>query len=571
MKLKEFSVSNYRSITTAYNLRLTDYTVLVGPNNEGKSNILRALGIGLKLLSRGRALAAGRRSRMRVRYRDIERFDYEWSRDFPVSLQESHPTNGTTLHFTFELSDEDYSDFKTKIGSNLQTDFKVKLSLGAEAAEVDVVIPGKSKQFLKQRIELIAEFIGSKLLVQYIPATRTAEMAHEVVNDILESELGILEQNSRYQALIKELENLQSPILDRVSKEIEKTMARFLPKLDSVTLKPDESYLRQALRSSARLMIDDGVMTELAYKGDGIKSLVAISLLRHASQETLGTRSLVLAIEEPETHLHPNAIHRLRRVLCEIANQNQVIITTHSPALVEKGNISSNILVENGKARRATRINEIRDSLGVELSDNLTGAYLVLLVEGDSDARVLKKWLSSSSARIKSAFTNGHLIIEGIGGGSNLVSKASAFKNLLCNVYAYLDNDQEGRAGVSRAVDKGIIDAMDYTLSSCPGMKDSELEDLISISSYRQDLLEAFAVDADTKFMRSAGSKWSERIKKEFENAGKLWRDEEKKSVKRIVANSAEAAGVEALHSNKKQSIANLVGGIEAKLESYLS
>ncbi|MBU2624364.1 MAG: AAA family ATPase [candidate division Zixibacteria bacterium] len=63
MRLKEFSAQNYRSITTAYNLPLSEYTVLVGPNNEGKSNILRALGLGLKLLSRGRAVATTRRSR----------------------------------------------------------------------------------------------------------------------------------------------------------------------------------------------------------------------------------------------------------------------------------------------------------------------------------------------------------------------------------------------------------------------------------------------------------------------------------------------------------------------------
>ena len=43
MKLSDFSVVNYRSITTARKIKTNNMTVLVGKNNEGKSNILRAL------------------------------------------------------------------------------------------------------------------------------------------------------------------------------------------------------------------------------------------------------------------------------------------------------------------------------------------------------------------------------------------------------------------------------------------------------------------------------------------------------------------------------------------------
>jgi len=42
MRLIRFSVLNYRSITTAHKIEMSNLTVLVGKNNEGKSNILRA-------------------------------------------------------------------------------------------------------------------------------------------------------------------------------------------------------------------------------------------------------------------------------------------------------------------------------------------------------------------------------------------------------------------------------------------------------------------------------------------------------------------------------------------------
>ncbi len=47
MKLVEFSVTNYRSITVANKIKLHDCTVLVGKNNEGKSNLLNALNVAM--------------------------------------------------------------------------------------------------------------------------------------------------------------------------------------------------------------------------------------------------------------------------------------------------------------------------------------------------------------------------------------------------------------------------------------------------------------------------------------------------------------------------------------------
>lgn len=52
MRLVEFSVTNFRSITRAYKMPFKDITILVGKNNEGKSNLLNALNICMKILER---------------------------------------------------------------------------------------------------------------------------------------------------------------------------------------------------------------------------------------------------------------------------------------------------------------------------------------------------------------------------------------------------------------------------------------------------------------------------------------------------------------------------------------
>ena len=50
MLLKKFSVTNYRSITNA-TVSLGDFTVLVGKNNEGKSNLLRAIDTSMSIIA----------------------------------------------------------------------------------------------------------------------------------------------------------------------------------------------------------------------------------------------------------------------------------------------------------------------------------------------------------------------------------------------------------------------------------------------------------------------------------------------------------------------------------------
>lgn len=88
MKIKSFSVSNYRSITRAHKIEMHDLTILVGKNNEGKSNIIKALSLSMKILN-SYALFSKRHhipspiiSRLPIDY------DYIWIRDFPVQSQQ---------------------------------------------------------------------------------------------------------------------------------------------------------------------------------------------------------------------------------------------------------------------------------------------------------------------------------------------------------------------------------------------------------------------------------------------------------------------------------------------------
>ena len=126
LKLVSFSVENYRSITTARKIRLSDYSLLVGPNNEGKSNILHALTLAMNALVEWRRQIryspAGRviRTSLRIAPGIYRRLGYNWETDFPVGKQKAANSEGaSTIILDFELDEDEIQQFKVEIRSNL--------------------------------------------------------------------------------------------------------------------------------------------------------------------------------------------------------------------------------------------------------------------------------------------------------------------------------------------------------------------------------------------------------------------------------------------------------------------
>jgi predicted ATP-dependent endonuclease of OLD family len=104
MELVNFSVTNFRSITKAHKVSVSDTTVLIGRNNEGKSNLLRALDVAMTSLQRhAMDHRFGRRNARPISRRD-ERTFY-WQRDFPINLQDRKSGTQTIIRLEFQLNE----------------------------------------------------------------------------------------------------------------------------------------------------------------------------------------------------------------------------------------------------------------------------------------------------------------------------------------------------------------------------------------------------------------------------------------------------------------------------------
>lgn len=557
MKLVSFSVSNFRSIIAAKKVPLSDYSILVGANNEGKSNILNALAIAMGVLVEYkrnlRRDSLGRIVEVPASY-ILRRVDYDWKRDFPVSKQNSaSKTKNTEITLDFLLSDDERTDFLTKINSQIDGKLPIVLTFSDTTFRVSVAKPGRGNATLNKKSVRIAEFISERINFEYIPAIRTSASASDVVAELISDELAKLEKNPSYAAALSTIEKLQQPILDDLAASVQTTVSSFLPSVKKVDFSIKRIERNRALSRSTSIEIDDGNVTLLERKGDGVKSLVALALMRHASERASTSESTIIAIEEPEAHLHPKAIHELRSVIAGLSEKNQVVLTSHSPLFIDPSHLESTIIVNDNKAACAKNIGEVRDVLGVRLSDNLQSARMIALLEGEDDQIIVPSLVTSLEPKLKKAMTSGDLVFDNLGGASNLQYKIRLYKSSACMVQSLLDNDKSGIDAVKKASSDGTIKEADYNLLFAAGLQESELEDLFNPKIYRDDFLSEFGVDATTKPSGSDGKKWSDAMGIRFKLAGKNWSLDTKTRAKVWLANYAKSVGTTILIESRSE------------------
>ena len=558
MKLSDFSVVNYRSITTARKIKTNNMTVLVGKNNEGKSNILRALTLAMDIM---KIYSKDPRS-LQIAVRPYLKNHYSWEKDYPISLQEKNPNGWSSIDLNFELDEQDILAIRSMTGIRLSGCIPVRVSTNGAAAKIDIPKRGTAAFADADNKKKIIEYVCFKIDFNFIPAVHTEYDALRVVDSLIEKSLETLDTNPDYINAMNKIEELQQGILDGISNQIIEPLQEFLPTVRNVQIHIQNERRRIAMRRNTEIIIDDGTPTPIQQKGDGIKSLTALAILNIPARVD---RVSVVAIEEPESHLHPESARQLYDTIMSLSQTHQIVLTTHSPLFVNRTNLKENIIVNDGKATPVKKIKEIRDVLGIHISDNLTNAEHALIVEGEDDKIALEKLLPSMSTKIKRAIQNGTFIIDYIGGAGNLPYKLSFYRNLQCKYHVLLDNDDAGRHAGSEAERQGLLDVRNVTYAICNGSPNAEIEDCYNKAVYENAILNEFGVNINVAEFRG-NKKWSDRIAGCFLSQGKLWNDAMEKRVKLVVANEISEEVDTVLNEHKRSSMDALVTSLETLL-----
>lgn len=503
------------------------------------------------------------RDRFRATYNAL---GYNWEKDYPINLQKKNPNGETEIVLEFALENEEYEEFYREVKSRITGSLPIRIGIGKNDVSIKFNKKGKGSAALSKKSAVIADFVSSRIEFEHIPAVRTAQSAQNIVSDLVSRELYGLENNPDYKLALQKIEELQTPILKTLSDSIFNTLKQFLPQVKKVKIELPQSERIQAFRRGTEISVDDGTMTPLQYKGDGVQSLAALGIIRHASDKSAKGKKFVIAIEEPESHLHPNAIHELKEVIDGLSEKHQIIITSHNPLFVDRRIISNNIIVNDRKAKPAKNVEEIRKILGVRASDNLRNAEMVLVVEGEDDIISLKAIIQEYSGYLKDAIKNGSLAFDSLNGGTNLSYKISLLRDAICLYHVFIDDDRCGRESYKKAKDSGLLEDGQINFAKAHGRNESEIEDLFNPDVYKAAIENKYRIKLSIPKFRG-NKKWSERVKDVFGAHGKPWDDSIEKDLKYIVAKLVSSNPQDVINNHDKMIIDSLIMALEGRLK----
>lgn len=218
------------------------------------------------------------------------------------------------------------------------------------------------------------------------------------------------------------------------------------------------------------------------------------------------------------------------------------------------------------KAAPAKSKDEIRKLLGVHASDSLLMAEKNILVEGAADERILNAIFLKSSQKLARRIEYRNVAIINARGCSKIQSIVQILKSSLCRVHVVLDDDAAGRTSGKSLIDDAVITYAELTYLKCPGMNQSEIEDLIVPKVYWAKLAERFGLGVEIpQKLDAVDRKWSERIKHIFERAGKPWDENIEVECKTIVATAVEknASIEECVRECRRDVVKSLIGKLE--------
>lgn len=373
MRLSRVEITNHSRIQDL-DLEVRRHAVIVGANDVGKSSILRMLNLLLGTSTAG-LYQALKLSDLRDPEQPLvinawwSEFTDENRRPFPSEISIDHDQVGEYLwvQMIVELNPED-----------------------DEAVTIRRWFPESGHERAPSREQL--EAFGWR----YLKATRGAAMMegpHSPVRTLLDAaDLGTNEDGLK--ALLKqfneEIAGNESvgDLLGRVAGHLSRSMPRSVTKDDfSVRSVTDPSS--DVLQDVTIFLNRGDDQVSLMEQSDGVRQLMSMTLFDLAE----GTAS-ILAIDEPEIHLHPTSQRTAADLLS--GDGNQKIIVTHSPYILHRFEPSEVIAVDrHGKCHqigdaKLSKVEKVRAHWwSPRLLEALTARFVVL-VEGDADRVIVE-------------------------------------------------------------------------------------------------------------------------------------------------------------------------------------
>ncbi len=352
MKLESVTIKNYRSIETiSFDIsQLDDNTFtygLIGVNEAGKSTILKALALkdGLRN-EKGEKLPLAKDFKDKTQ--DIE-IDYLYMLDKKEQKEAMESLAITSPGVDFggvDLSKINYTiSFAFSSPSETLEAIEVKTVDSANEHKVTLedhlrtFVSGKThdsifwtaedRYLISQPINL-AEFAANPENIS-IPLKNCFALAGIVGQSAIQAKIALITDST-------EREQLKTELSEKVSEHINKAWPKHPIK---ITFDISDGLINFHVHDEGA----KGKAKTADQRSDGFKQFVSFLLTVSAQSRNDELANSILLLDEPETHLHPQAQEDLLKELIKITDNqrnNVVFFATHSNYMIDKNDLSRN-------------------------------------------------------------------------------------------------------------------------------------------------------------------------------------------------------------------------------------
>jgi predicted ATPase len=282
MKVTKLRIQGFRSFEDSGDIALSQINVLVGPNNSGKSTVLKALhsvqagyGAAATDVRQGSPAAA-----IAIEIIDIRNLP-KWG---------ANPGEVRSAVFSCTMSTQD--------GQTLSSNNQVTVDTGNSFSGANVLIPNREPN------HFIVPFLSRRKTIHFTEQV-TLDHAMQVSLDM-----------SMLSAKLSRVANPVFPAYEHYSRACKEILGFVVTSIPSQSGQLPGIYLP----SMASLPISQ--------MGDGVPHIV------HLLANLVTSQGKLFLIEEPENDLHPQALKALLDLIVESAKSNQFVISTHSNIVV---------------------------------------------------------------------------------------------------------------------------------------------------------------------------------------------------------------------------------------------